>query len=310
MLNPVPSRRILPAIIVALALCVMPVRSSAGIAVSITIAPPILPVYVQPACPAPGYIWTPGYWAWGPDGYYWVPGVWVLPPRVGLLWTPGYWGYAGGIYVWHPGYWGPHVGFYGGVNYGFGYFGVGFAGGFWSGGVFRYNAAVLNVNAAVVRNVYVDRTVIRNTPIINRVSYNGPGGVMAQPTFQERMAMREQHFQPTAAQISHRDQASRDRMQLASYNHGRPPVTSMDTIDGRRYNQQARIANGIRSGELTPGETVRAERREQNINRNIAADRRANDGHLTPAERRQINREQNQASRQIYREKHNDRTDR
>src|ERR1700704_5745166 len=88
--------------------------------ISITIAPPELPVYEQPPIPAPGYIWTPGYWAYGPDGYFWVPGTWVEPPAVGLLWTPGYWAWRDGVYAWNAGYWGPHIGFYGGVSYGFG----------------------------------------------------------------------------------------------------------------------------------------------------------------------------------------------
>ena len=52
----------------------------AAVGVSISIAPPVLPVYEQPLCPGPGYIWTPGYWAYGEDDYYWVPGTWVLPP--------------------------------------------------------------------------------------------------------------------------------------------------------------------------------------------------------------------------------------
>ncbi|MGO9892766.1 MAG: YXWGXW repeat-containing protein [Bryobacteraceae bacterium] len=47
----------------------------AGVFISVSIAPPVLPGYVQPVCPAPGYIWTPGYWAYGPDDYYWVPGT-------------------------------------------------------------------------------------------------------------------------------------------------------------------------------------------------------------------------------------------
>jgi hypothetical protein len=81
-------------------------------------APPPLPDYEQPPCPEDGYLWTPGYWGWTNGGYYWVPGTWVQPPRVGVLWTPGYWGFAGGVYAFHAGYWGPHVGFYGGVNYG------------------------------------------------------------------------------------------------------------------------------------------------------------------------------------------------
>ena len=73
-------------------------------------------------------------------------GVWVSPPQVGVLWTPGYWGFANGVYLFHRGYWGPHVGFYGGINYGFGYGGGGFFGGRWNGGVFAYNTAVVNVD--------------------------------------------------------------------------------------------------------------------------------------------------------------------
>ena len=147
-------------IFVGAALALLPAASFAGVFVSVTIAPPVLPVYTQPICPGDGYLWNPGYWAYGDEGYYWVPGVWVRPPQVGLLWTPGYWGWGGGVYFFHAGYWGPHVGFYGGVNYGFGYGGVGFGGGRWEGGHFAYNTAVVNVNRTVIHNTYVDRTVI------------------------------------------------------------------------------------------------------------------------------------------------------
>src|ERR1700740_2113917 len=140
--------KFLSLLFLTLAILATPAASNAQIAVgvSIRVGPPALPVYVQPVCPAPGYIWTPGYWAYGPDGYYWVPGTWVMAPAVGLLWTPGYWGWGGGGYLWPAGYWGPHVGFYGGINYGFGYGGVGFVGGAWRGGVFNYNRSVTNVN--------------------------------------------------------------------------------------------------------------------------------------------------------------------
>src|ERR1700739_3089991 len=123
------SSRMRSLILVAL-LCMLPCAAFAQVAVSITIAPPPLPVYEQPLCPAPNYIWTPGYWAWDPDygDYYWVPGTWVLAPAVGLLWTPGYWGWNNGFYAWNSGYWGPTVGFYGGVNYGYGYPGGGVLG--------------------------------------------------------------------------------------------------------------------------------------------------------------------------------------
>jgi len=111
-------------------------QAQVGVSISITTPPPPLPVYTQPYCPGPDYMWTPGYWAWGPDGYFWVPGTWVRAPRVGFLWTPGYWGWGDGVYVWHVGYWGTHVGFYGGVDYGFGYGGEGYEGGYWRHGAF------------------------------------------------------------------------------------------------------------------------------------------------------------------------------
>ncbi len=127
----------------------------------------------------------------------------------------------------------------------------------WSGGAFRYNTAVVNVNTAVVRNVYVDRTVVRNTYVNNRVSFNGPGGNSARPSPQEQMAMHEQHFQATGTQFSHQQSASQNREQLASVNHGQPSTAAMDTVNGRRFDQQGRIANGVASGRLTAGETGR-----------------------------------------------------
>src|ERR1700729_3094556 len=168
-------RTLLLALCVPLALAAMPSPAFAQIAVGISVhvGPPALPVYVQPPCPTEGYLWTPGYWAYGDAGYYWVPGVWVAPPRAGLLWTPGYWGWGGGAYVFHAGYWGPHVGFYGGINYGFGYGGSGFYGGRWDGGHFAYNTAVMHVNTTVIHNTYVDRTVIVNNNNFNHASFNG-----------------------------------------------------------------------------------------------------------------------------------------
>ena len=200
--------------------------SFAFVAVNVTIAPPPLPVYAQPICPGPGYIWTPGYWAWGPDGYYWVPGTWVLAPYVGALWTPGYWGWGNGFYVWHAGYWGPRVGYYGGINYGFGYTGVGFYGGYWRGGAFTYNTAVNNVNVNVVHNTY-NRTVVENTTNVSRVSYNGPGGITRQPTNEERVVQADRHRAATSTQMQHERLASTDRGQWASANNGNPGTMAM-----------------------------------------------------------------------------------
>ena len=75
-------------------------------------------------------------------------------------------------------------------------------------------------------------------------------------------------------------------------------------VDRREQRQQERIADGVQSGQLTPRETARLERKEARIDREIKRDRAANGGTLTPAERRRINRQQNRVSRQIYREKH------
>lgn len=204
----------------------LPSYAQISVGVSIRVGPPVLPVYVQPVCPAPGYIWMPGYWAYGPDGYYWVPGTWVEPPAVGVLWTPGYWGWSEGFYLWHAGYWGPHVGYYGGINYGFGYTGAGFYGGYWRGGVYNYNRSVTNVNVTNVTNVY-NTTVINNNTTINKVSYNGgPGGATAQPNAAEQAAARERHIAPTSMQTQHQQSASTNRALLASANHGQPPIAA------------------------------------------------------------------------------------
>ncbi len=296
-------------------------QARAAVFVSVNFAPPVLPVYAQPICPNPGYIWTPGYWAYGDIGYYWVPGVWVEPPTVGYLWTPSYWGFENGAYLYHAGYWGPHVGYYGGINYGFGYGGVGFGGGEWRGGSFFYNRSVSNVNVTNVTNVY-NRTVIVNNH--TTVAYNGgPGGVNYRPSSQEAAFAREQHFQPTPNQLSHQQFASQNRAQFASVNGGRPGVPAAASVaafhanptnaqaaarptpNGREANQDGRIANGLRSGQMTSGEAARADATQSRIDNQVRNDRQANGGQLTPQQRGQIQGEQNNASRGIYNDNHN-----
>jgi WXXGXW repeat (2 copies) len=199
-----------------------------SVGVAVHFGPPALPVYVQPLCPAPGYIWTPGYWAWDPGfgDYYWVPGTWILAPHVGFLWTPAYWGWNGLGFVFFPGYWGPQIGFYGGINYGFGYFGTGYVGGRWDHGAFYYNRAVNNVNVTNIHNVY--NTTVNNVTV-NRVSYNGgAGGVTARPNAAEEAAAREQHIPRVAAQTQHVETARADPQLRASVNQGKPPIAATD----------------------------------------------------------------------------------
>ena len=230
--------------VLGIAMLAFPSVSPAQVAVgiSVRIGPPLLPVYAQPICPAEGYIWVPGYWAYADGGYYWVPGTWVLPPEPGFLWTPGYWGWGDGFYVWHAGYWGPHVGFYGGINYGFGYPGTGFYGGYWNGGRYYYNRSVTNVNVTVVHNVY-ERNVVygRNE---SRVSFNGGrGGVMARPTREDIAVEHERHFAPTREQQEHRDAAGKDRRLFACENHGRPDVAATPRPGDFHRNDAARPMN-------------------------------------------------------------------
>jgi hypothetical protein len=76
-------------------------------------------------------------------------------------------------------------------------------------------------------------------------------------------------------------------------------------IGQRRQDQQDRIAQGVKSGQLTAGETARLENQQQGINREVSADKQANGGTLTGADKKAINQSQNRASRNIYRDKHN-----
>lgn len=220
-----PILRYLSLFLIACGILALPAPAPAQIAVgvSVHIGPPALPVYEQPLCPDAGYIWTPGYWAYGDDDYYWVPGTWVLAPQPGFLWTPGYWGWAGGVYVWNGGYWGPHVGFYGGINYGFGYGGVGFAGGYWNHGAFFYNSSVSNVNVTVIHNTYNKTVIVNNV----HTSFNGgEGGIRAHATRGEEAAGREHHIEATHEQVEHQHSAGKDRSLRASENHGRPAIAA------------------------------------------------------------------------------------
>lgn len=219
--------------------------ASAAIAVnfSVGIAPPPLVVYAQPPIPGSGYLWMPGYWAWNGTAYYWVPGTWVLPPRVGLLWTPPWWGWAGGAYVWHAGYWAPHVGFYGGINYGFGYAGHGYDGGFWNHGRFFYNRAANNIRNVRVTNIY--NKALTSDRTVSRISFNGGhGGLNARPTRAEQDAAQEAHIQPTLFQTHHMNTARYSKNLATSSSEGKPRILKSDFS-----NQHASAGNFARASE-------------------------------------------------------------
>ena len=190
-------------------------------------APPPLPYYEQPAIPADGYLWVPGYWYWdrSVDDYYWVPGTWVAPPRRGLLWTPAYWSWVEGRYVFYPGYWAREVGFYGGIDYGYGYTGQGYLGGRWENGAFFYNRSVNNIENVRITKVYNQATVTNGRS--NSVSFNGgKDGIAARPTSQQVAFAKERHVEATPVQLRHVEKASKDRALFAKQNHGEPAVAA------------------------------------------------------------------------------------
>ena len=131
---------------------------------------------------------------------------------------------ADGLYVYNAGYWGPHIGFYGGIVYGFGYTGLGYEGGYWHNGAFFYNRTVNNVTNVNIINVY-DKTVIINANAL-KVSYNGgKGGVTAAPTSEQLASAREIHRQATASQLIQQQAAHKNPQAFARMNNGKPPAT-------------------------------------------------------------------------------------
>jgi hypothetical protein len=237
------------ALLAALLFAVLPVIGMAQSEeeISVDMAPPPLPVYELPPVPGDGYLWAPGYWAWSDDDqdFYWVPGTWVLAPQPLFLWTPGYWGFAGGVFLWHVGYWGPRVGFYGGIDYGCGYGGLGFQGGYWQGGRFVHNRAVFG-NLSV-----------------NRVSYNGgTGGVRAAPSEAESAAALDRRLAPTAAQRQQAQLARGNPALRAGVNHGIPPIaatarpgafTGADVVAAKHAGTMSVVHMGAPPGTAPPG---------------------------------------------------------
>jgi hypothetical protein len=247
-------RWILPALLLSPVFTVASAIAGAQISITVTTAPPVLPVYEQPPCPEDGYMWVPGYWAWGDeDGYYWVPGEWVPAPYTGALWTPPWWGWDNGRYRFHEGYWGDDVGYYGGIDYGHGYMGEGFVGGEWRNGRFAYNTAVMRVNRRVVRNVYVNQTIVRERTISNnrRIAYNGgPGGIRHEPTPIERRGMSGRHTALTPVQQQRIQAARADRDSYAKANNGRPRTVVVTRPAGAVRNEGP--ANRNESGRRQP----------------------------------------------------------
>jgi hypothetical protein len=221
-------------IVLALLLFLFPLRSFAGTIVSVSMMPPPLPAYDQPPCPDQNLVWVPGYWAWS-QRYYWIPGAWVEPPFAGAMWTPGHWNWSHHpftLYTWHSGYWSYHVGYYGGVNYGYGYGGLGYSGGVWHGSLFAYNLEIVRVDNRWVRETFRDPGLVERGYIDrnNHSSFNGgPGGVAYQISPEEQAVEHEHHWEPTAFQLQYEAGFRDDQTYWYETNHGQPAQVTYAT---------------------------------------------------------------------------------
>jgi hypothetical protein len=83
-----------------------------------------------------------------------------------------------------------------------------------------------------------------------------------------------------------------------------PGHPRVNQVNGRETNQQQRIANGVKNGKLTPQQTANLEKRESNVQAREQKDMAEHNGHLTKAEQKGINRQQNRISKSIYKDKH------
>ena len=121
---------------------------------------------------------------------------------------------------------------------------------------------------------------------------------------------RENATSPANLHLGMQEEIEMKRIVLTSFAAAGLMITGLNAqeVKARQENQQDRIAQGVQSGQLTAHETANLEHKEAGLNHEIRQDRRANGGNLTNKEKAQINHQQNKLSRQIYRKKHNGRT--
>ena len=169
--------------------------------------------------------------------------------------------------MWNAGYWGATVGFYGGIDYGYGYSGRGYDGGRWQGDHFSYNTTVSHVNITNIHNVYSQPGASRSAG--SHVSFNGgQGGVSARPTATETAAAHAQHRAPTPTQTEHRETASRTPAHAAELPPIAPrPVAASGNAERDRANQQEQ--DTLRSGQ----EQQRQQLQQRQVNEHAEAAR-------------------------------------
>jgi len=83
-----------------------------------------------------------------------------------------------------------------------------------------------------------------------------------------------------------------------------PGHPRVNEVNQREQNQQNRIANGLKNDSLNPKQASNLEKREASVENREKKDMAEHNGHLTKAEQRGINRQQNRISKSIYKDKH------
>jgi hypothetical protein len=118
---------------------------------------------------------------------------------------------------------------------------------------------------------------------------------------------RETATSPANLHLGMQEEIEMKRIVLTTFAAAGLLITGVNAqeVKARQENQQDRIAQGVKSGQLTAGETAKLEHKEANLNHEVRQDRRANGGNLTNKQKAQINHQQNKLSRNIYRDKHN-----
>jgi hypothetical protein len=125
---------------------------------------------------------------------------------------------------------------------------------------------------------------------------------------EERLMRTEDNGKLTSADknaLTQQQNQLSNRIYKDKHNGAVQNINPSSKVGQRAENQQDRIAQGVKSGQLTAGETARLEQKESNLNKEVSGDRKTNGGHLTQAEKAQVNRQQNKLSSQIYKDKHN-----
>ena len=160
----------------------------------------VLPVYGQPICPGDGFLWTPatGRMTTASPITTGCQACWFRRRKSVSCGRRKAGGWGDGGYFFNEGYWGPTVGFYGGINYGFGYYGEGYGGGPWNNGHFFYNRSVNNINVVNIHNVYNERELRSTTSTASAITEGQVGSRRVQQ--RSKLQANQRHIPAVAAQ--------------------------------------------------------------------------------------------------------------